>query len=252
MHYIQLADVGNTAGPKLVLTKGVPGPWGELVKAILQVKNVAYTAVAQYPGKSDEQLKALSGQTSAPVLIDNGVCIADLKEIILTIEKNYPSPMLLPSDELALANVWESIDFIAGQDGFAWNRRLMMFTPLMQCDPPLEMIKNLAAKYGYSEAVTESAPRQVLVVLARIASQLNAQAKINQRYMFGNSLTALDITWAVFCSLLLPLPEGVNTMPQGMRKSYTLSDDLMSYVDSILLEHRDYIYKNHLTLPLDY
>jgi|TARA_B110000902_G_C14293331_1_gene582040 glutathione S-transferase len=252
MHYSRLSDVGNTAGPKLVLTKGMPGPWGELVKAILQVKNVTYTAVAQYPGKSDEQLKALSGQTSAPVLIDKGACIADLKEIILAIEKNYPSPLLLPSDELALASVWEFIDFIAGPDGFAWNRRLMMFIPLMKVDPPLELINSLAAKYGYSEAVAEDAPRRVLIILARMAAQLNAQAKSNQRYMFGNSLTALDITWAVFCSMLLPLPETVNAMPQGMRESYTLSDDLISYIDPILIEHRDYIYKKHLILPLDY
>jgi hypothetical protein len=52
--------------------------------------------------------------------------------------------------------------------------------------------------------------------------------------------------------MLLPLPEAVNAMPPGMRDSYTLSPELMLEVDSILIEHRDYIYKNYLTLPLDY
>jgi glutathione S-transferase len=252
MHYIELSNVANTPGLKLVLTKGMPGPWGELVKAILAVKNVSYTAVAQYPGQSDAELKALSGQTSAPVMLDDDVCITDLKEIILTIEKNYPSPQLLPSDKIALAATWELIDLIAGSDGFAWNRRLMMFTPLMQLDPPIEMIKTLALKYGYSEIGAQSASQKVLQVLGRIGALLNAQAKSQQVYIVGSCLTALDITWAVFSSMLLPLPEEVNAMPPGMRGSYTLNSDLMIDVDSILIEHRDYIYKNHLTFPLDY
>ncbi len=252
MHYIELSNVANTPGLKLVLTKGMPGPWGELIKAILAVKNVSYTAVAQYPGRSDAELNALSGQTSAPVLLSEGVCISDLKEIILTIEKNYPSPMLLPANKLELAAVWELIDLITGSDGFAWNRRLMMFTPLMQLDPPIEMIKNLALKYGYSEVGAQSAPQKVLQVLGRIGSLLNKQAKRGKLYIVGNNLTVLDIAWAVFCSMLLPLPEAVNAMPPGMRDSYTLNSDLMIDVDSILIEHRDYIYKNHLTLPLDY
>jgi glutathione S-transferase len=252
MHYIELADTGTTPGLKLVLTKGMPGPWGELVKAILAVKNVSYTAVAQYPGKSDTVLKALSGQTSAPVMLDDGICITDLKEIILTIEKNYPSPQLLPSDKIALAAIWELIDLIAGNNGFAWNRRLMMFAPLMQLDPPIKMINSLAVKYGYSQVGAENAPRQVLLVLVRIATLLNEQAKSEKKYIVGSCLTALDITWAVFSSMLLPLPEEVNAMPAGMRDSYTLTSDLMIDVDSILIEHRDYIYKNHLTLPLDY
>ena len=252
MHYIELADAGSKAGLKLVLTKGVPGPWGELVKAILAVKKVNYTAVAQYPGKSDRELSILSGQTSAPVLLDDGVCITDLKEIILTIENNYPSPQLLPTDSQELAAIWKLIDLITGKDGFAWNRRLMMFAPLMELDPPIKMINSLAVKYGYTQEVAVNAPRQVLLVLERIATLLNDQAKNEQKYIVGNRFTVLDITWAVFCSMLLPLPEAVNAMPAGMRDSYTLDKDLMPNIDSILIEHRDYIYKNHLTLPLDY
>ena len=252
MRYIELAEVANISGLKLVLTKGMPGPWGELVKAILAVKNVSYTAVAQYPGRSDAELKALSGQASAPVLLSEGVCLSDLKEIILTIEKNYPSPMLLPTNKLELAAVWELIYLITGKGGFAWNRRVMMFAPLMQLDQPIEMIKNLALKYGYCEIVAESAPQKVLQVLGRIGALLNEQAKRGKLYIVGDSLTALDIAWAVFSSMLLPLPKAVNAMPAGMRDSYTLNSDLMIDVDSILIEHRDYIYKNHLTLPLDY
>jgi glutathione S-transferase len=252
MHYIELADASSRVGLKLVLTKGVPGPWGELVKAILAVKNVSYTAIAQYPGKSDKELCALSGQTSAPVMINDGVCTSDLKEIILLLEKNYPTPPLLPVDTDELATIWQLIDLIAGNDGFAWNRRLMMLAPLMELDPPLEMINSLAAKYGYSQEVAAIAPQKVLLVLEQIASSLNIRANGEQKYIVGNRFTVIDITWAVFCSMLLPLPEAVNAMPPGMRNSYTLDKDLMLHVDSILIEHRDYIYKNHLTLPLDY
>jgi glutathione S-transferase len=252
MHYIELAEAGNQSGLKLVLTKGVPGPWGELIKAILAIKGVSYTAVAQYPGKSDKELYDLSGQTSAPVMFDDEVCITDLKEIILTIENKYPLPQLLPADKKELSSIMQLIDLIAGNDGFAWNRRLMMFAPLVELDPPIEMIHRLAAKYGYTKEIAENAPRQILLVLDRVAKLLNLQANNQQKYIVGNELTAIDITWAVFCSMLLPLPEAVNAMPPGMRDSYTLSPELMLEVDSILIEHRDYIYKNYLTLPLDY
>jgi glutathione S-transferase len=160
--------------------------------------------------------------------------------------------MLLPTNKLELAAVWELIYLITGKGGFAWNRRVMMFTPLMQLDQPIEMIKNLALKYGYCEIVAESAPQKVLRVLGRIGSLLNEQAKCGKFYIVGNNLTVLDIAWAVFSSMLLPLPKAVNAMPAGIRDSYTLNSDLMIDVDSILIEHRDYIYKNHLTLPLDY
>ena len=39
---------------RLVLTRGVPGPWGEAAKAIFYVKKIPYVKVAQIAGENDD------------------------------------------------------------------------------------------------------------------------------------------------------------------------------------------------------
>jgi hypothetical protein len=40
-------------------------------------------------------------------------------------------------------------------------------------------------------------------------------------------------------------------MPAGLRASYTLAPPLADLADPLLLEHRDRIYREVLTLPVD-
>ena len=54
-----------------------------------------------------------------------------------------------------------------------------------------------------------------------------------------------------FSNTLRPLPEDVNPMDAGMRKVYQRSGELLK-PDQILFEHRDFIYAEHLSLPLDF
>jgi hypothetical protein len=42
-------------------------------------------------------------------------------------------------------------------------------------------------------------------------------------------------------------------MNEGMRAAYTLRDEgVLAALDPVLLEHRDYIYREYLQLPLDF
>ncbi len=50
MRYLSIEEGRKAPGLRLVLTQGVPGPWGEAAKAIFKVKGLAYRAVAQAGG----------------------------------------------------------------------------------------------------------------------------------------------------------------------------------------------------------
>jgi len=54
-------------------------------------------------------------------------------------------------------------------------------------------------------------------------------------------------------ALLDPLPHELCPMPEGIRGSYLLTDsDVRKAADPILIEHPDFMYKEFLTLPLDF
>ncbi len=45
MKYLSVEEAIDMPGLRLVLTAGVPGPWGESAKAILAYKGLAFTPV---------------------------------------------------------------------------------------------------------------------------------------------------------------------------------------------------------------
>ena len=67
MQYIDIDEARGRSGLRLVLTAGVPGPWGEAAKAIFRVKGIPFVPVRQTIGVHDETLLAWTRQTSAPV-----------------------------------------------------------------------------------------------------------------------------------------------------------------------------------------
>ena len=44
MRYLSVEEGRKAPGLRLVLTQGVPGPWGESAKAIFKIKGLAYQA----------------------------------------------------------------------------------------------------------------------------------------------------------------------------------------------------------------
>ena len=54
MKYLSVEEAIDMPGLRLVLTAGVPGPWGESAKAILAHKGLAFTPVLQQGGGENE------------------------------------------------------------------------------------------------------------------------------------------------------------------------------------------------------
>lgn len=253
MDYCEVSDVLDKPGLRIVLTKGLPGPWGLAAKALFEVKQLGYLAAAQYPGGDNSELLKATGQDSAPVVLyNNERARTKWEEILVLAERLAPEPSLIPEDLETRSLMFGLIREIVGENGFGWLRRLMMFQPIMGAGDTNPMMQHLCFKYGYTDDAASSSPQQCLDILAALASRLKRQKAQGSRYFIGNSLTALDVYWAVFCSMLLPLPQSVNPMPPGMREGYEFPTELLQQVDPILIEHRDMMYQHYLSLPLDY
>ena len=255
--YVSIEEARDAPGMRLVLTRGVPGPWSEAAKAIFHVKGIPYLRVAQAGGGNNEALVEWTGHANAPTAIWNDEAPrAGRNEILLLAERIAPEPALLPSDPEARALVFGLSHEIGGEDGWGWNRRHMLLAPLHQVKdaPPAlaETRDNLSSRYGYSAEAAAAAPARCAAILTGLAARLRRQRDAGSRYFVGDALTAADLYWATFAALADPLPEEVCAMPAGLRASYRVEDaTVRAALDPILLEHRDHVYERHLPLPLE-
>jgi glutathione S-transferase len=258
MQYLSVEEGAVAPGLRLVLTRGVPGPWGELAKAILHVKGLAYAAVAQEAGSDDAALVRWTGAANAPTAVWNDErARIDRNGILFLAERLAPEPPLLPEDARERAFCLGLCDAIAGELGFGWCRRLMMLELMMRAPtlppPLLELRTRLAWRYGWDEAAAAAAPGRCAEVLALLARQLHAQAARGSPYLVGNALSVADLTWATFAALVRPLPPEVCPMPAQTRAMYESKHPAVeAALDPALLAHRDFVYERHLALPLDF
>lgn len=255
--YVEVSEAIRMPGLRLVLSAGVPGPWGESAKSIFHVKGIPYTRVRQLGGMENPELLAWTGRDNAPLAIYQGEAARDgWAEILDLAERLAPEPPLVPDDIEQRVRMFGLSREICGENGFGWLRRLMLLAPMYAEGVPeatRTIARRLGGKYGYSaEAVAASGPRAASI-LRLLSRELLAQRAAGSPYFIGDSLTALDIYWACFAALFQPLPEPLCPMPQMLRSAYLATDPtLRAAADPILLEHRDYIYERHLELPLDF
>lgn len=254
MQYLSVEEAIDRDGVRLVLTAGVPGPWGEAAKYILGHKRIDYAPVYQEGGGENAALKNWTGQTSAPVLVrDDDPPVCHWLDLLMAAERIAPQPALLPTGAGERATALGLAALIAGVDGIGWNRRLQMFAPLLDMDEPPPPIRRMMAKYGWSEGALAAAGAKLEAMLMHLDSVLAAQAEGGSEYFVGGSLTVVDFYWASFSNMLQPLPAELNPMPDFLRATYSAVDDrLASLFTPALKAHRDRIFDRFVTLPLDY
>jgi len=257
MQYTEVADARDLPGLRLALTKGFPGPWSESAKAILHVKGIDYVPVAQYAAEPNEDLVAWTGRRNAPVAVYNDEPARDgWYQILMLAERLVPEPALLPADSEQRALVVGISNEVVGEEGFCWNRRVMMMMVSMpggaEADPK-SALAQMAREYRISPAAAQAAPERAAGILRMLARRLHAQKTAGSPYLVGPNLTACDIYWACCAGMISPLPADVNPMPEQYRASQAnMGPVLAAAADPILFAHRDYIYRTHLKLPLDF
>jgi glutathione S-transferase len=258
MEYKTVAEARGMDGLRMVLTAGVPAPWSESAKAILKVKEIPYVPVLQKAAAANEELVAWTGHRNAPTLMyrDEPPRVTWL-DILNLAERLQPNPSLVPEDIENRILMTGLMNELAGEGGMLWSTRQLMFRAMARAmgeeavaDTP--MFRN----YRYSAEAAASAGEKAIHILKRFELQLQRQVAAGSQYLIADRLSALDLYWACFSQSLLPLPQEVNPMPDSLRVMWgSAADELAKegYTpDDRLFEHRDYIYREHIGLPLDF
>jgi glutathione S-transferase len=254
MDYVSVAEAIDAPGLRLVLTAGVPGPWGEAAKAILTFKGIEYRPVFQEGGGENMALLDWTGQTSAPVAVYEKLPpICHWLDVLMLAERLAADKPLLPQDTTDRVAVLGLSALIAGVDGFGWNRRLHMLAPMMKLDSPPPLAQRLADKYGWSDSAFAAATARLQAISAELDTRLAQQQEQGRDYLVGEAVSAADFYWASFSGMVKPLPPEDNPMPDYLRATYeAVDEDTRACLTPRLETHRDMMYERHIALPLDF
>jgi glutathione S-transferase len=257
MEYVSVAHAKSTRGLRLVLSAGVPGPWGEAAKAVLATRKVSFTPVLQEPMGANLELRAWTGIRNAPVAVyDDEPPQAGWYEILMLSERLGSGPSLLPSNSADRALCLGYAMEICAQDGFGWYRRVNIMAKIAGTEQPAGAEphqREYWRQYGISKAAVERAPKRTAAIQRALAAQIKTQRARGSQYLVGDGLTAVDLYWACFSQMVRPLEQAVNPMPDYLRPLYSeLPEEVAAAMDPVLIEHRDLIFERHIGLPLDF
>jgi glutathione S-transferase len=252
IEFVELDEARARGGLRMVVVTGVPSPWGEAAKGILHVKQIPWVAVRL--DQANPTLAEWTGQRSGPVaLYEDEAPRGGWAEILLLAERLAPKPALLPEDADQRALAMGLAHEICGEMGLGWCRRNQGVHAGLNGGGgfPPGIAQYLATKYGYRESQADLYLKRCVDILTALADRLKAQADAGSRYYLGNTLSAVDIYSATFMALYSPLPQDQCPMPDAMRAAFGTVDDISAIaLDDVLLAHRDFVYAEHLELPL--
>ena len=258
MDYVPIEEARKAPGLRLVLTGGLPAPWSESAKGLFRVRKVDYLPVLQQGGGPNEELLAWTGHRNAPTALyeDEAVRVSALDMVNLA-ERLGSGPSLVPADLAERVQMFGLLNEIAGENGMAWNARILMFAAMIENMGKEAMADNpMLREYHYSEGEVANAPGKIIAVLDALSVQRQKQQASGSPYLIGDHLSALDIYWACFSQMLDTLPAEVNPMPDYMRKVWGLVTQSLQQagytLDPTLITHRDHIFENYLQMPLDF
>ena len=256
--WIDVEKARDLPGLRLVLTAGVPGPWGEAAKGVFRVKGIPFARVRQDAGAPNDALFAWTGHRNAPIAVYRDESPrTGWVEILFLAERLAPTPSLIPADPAARALMFGLSHELMSEQGFGWCRRLLLLKQAMgDAEQPPEPLRpilgRMLTQYGYSRAAAEAALPRVVSILRLLSERLRESRRAGHEYLMGSSLSAVDIHWAAMAALLDPLPAALCPMPDMMRSSYTAKDLLLvEALDPALIAHRNMIYERHLELPVE-
>jgi hypothetical protein len=258
MDYVSVGTAKAASGLRLVLTGGLPAPWSEAAKGVFWARKVNYVPVLQEGGGANEEIVGWTGHRNAPTALynDEPARISALDMINLA-ERLGTGPSLVPQAINERVLMFGLLNEIAGENGLAWNARVLMFSAMIDNLGEQAMAGNpMLRDYHYSRDDAEAVPGKIIATLQALSDQLRKQHIVGSRYFIGDALSALDIYWACFSQMLDALPTEVNPMPDFMRKVWGQVPQALQKsgyeIDSTLLDHRDFIFPQHLQWPLDF
>ena len=174
-------------------------------------------------------------------------------EILLLAERLAPTPSLLPQHVEDRAIMIGLSNELCGEEGFTWQARHIMFDTLLKTQGEAFKKNPMFQAYGYSARNVAAAPAKMIPILDALSARLHKQQGAGSRYFVGDRLTALDLYWANMSQIIDPYPPEKNPMPDFFRQIWApVRTAVESAIDPVLITHRDFIFEQHLTLPLDF
>ncbi len=254
MEFARIEEVVAAEGLRLVIVKGVPSPWSQSAKTILELKGLSFLIAPQIPGAGNDALRQWSGQSGAPVLAyDDEPPRHRWTDILFLADRLAPEPRLIPADAGDRALMFGLSHELCGELGLGWCRRLMMFRPALDSGSPPEGVARMAQRYGYDAAQAKAAPERIAAILINLSEQLRGQRARGSHFLVGDALSAVDLYWAAFANLLDPLPDALCPIPADWRPVFVNQDPLIEEaLDKALLEHRDFICEEYFRLPMEF
>jgi len=247
--YVPVEQARHMPGLRIAFTKGLNGPWGVGARALFDIKGIDYVAVPQIAGDPNSALKEWTGQSSAPVaMLNDDRPRALWSEMIVLAEQLQPEPRLIPTDEDQRIEMFGLCHEICGDDGLGWNMRLLLFAE--QRKEQFTTYSTLHSKYD-SPVEEQHARGRLNSILDALARRLEAQARAGSRYFVGDRLSPVDLYWAGFSNLVVTIDEEVchnSDFYRGLAAS--LTPYLDKPVAKILLDHRDFVVREHFPLPI--
>lgn len=250
MNFEAIETIINADGLRLVLVRGLPSPWGQATKAMMEYKGLAFLAGSQMPGAENPELESWAGENSAPVVAWNDEPpLTRWNDIMLLLERLAPERPLIPTNMEERVLCFGLAHELCGQWGFGWHRRLDMFHLAIQAGAPEE---GMPAKYGYNAADGAAAKSRVDQFLVYLTERLQSQAEAGSDYLIGNSVSAVDFYWAAFSNLLCLQPDLQCPLRPEVRDRFeAASAAYRHYADSPLIAHRDRIMQQYFKMPME-
>jgi len=251
MDYLSVEEAQEQSGLRLVLTAGGPGPFSEAAKALFRHHNVEFLPVRQVGGRDNPELVAWTRHRNAPVALYNDEAPrVRWLEILDLAERLGSGPSLFPKtidDRIKMVGL---INEIAGENSLIWNARILMLHQTVLAVGEEKARRNpMLQDYLYDQDSVEPAKERVLSVINYLTDLVKAS---KSGYLVGEEFTAADIYYAYVSNVLRPQAHDINPMPDGLRGSYELLENLLGEFDSALIEFRDNIFEKHLQLPLTF
>ena len=251
MTLVSISEARARGGLRLVTRPGIPTPWAQAAKGLIEVKGLDCVLAQESLNDSKGAHVEWTGDNGSPFLAYEREPLRDRWASILELlERIAPNPALIPGGDERI-RFYGLANEICGEMGMAWNLRLLMIEGSLE-NPrapgafPEKAAKYLGRKYGYFPGCGKDAAGRVRSVLQALSRQLEGQS-----YFFGE-LSALDVYWAAFGNMFMLLSdEELPAAPLARDAWRQLGGGrLTAEVPQDLVRHHRWMYTEHLQLPV--
>lgn len=255
LEFVDAATARDAQGLRLVVADGVASPWSLAARAILELKLLPALVVRAL--RRDDVVERWTGIRSwnVPIaLYEQELPRTGWAEILALAERLRPEAPLVPAAPEARALHHGLCHELMGEGGVLWNARLFAIDAGLASEGAngfaLPVAKYLGGRYGHEEGVGPAARAQLLEGLALVAGHLERSRAKGDRYVFGGLYTALDIYIATALHMLAPMPLEQCPDHRARATFAWIHSQIADAIPKSLLEHRDFMYRAHLGLPI--